>query len=166
MAVGLALQASPALAGKPHTHGTAEMAVTVEAGRLTVEIEMPLDTLVGFEHVPRSDAQRQAAGLALRRLRESGDSLLRPDPSAQCRLTRSAVDAPVLEHGVAPVGGHAQAQARYEFSCARPDSLLSLETGLFDAFGRLQRLQAQWATPAGQGRQVLRRGAKVLRLQR
>jgi hypothetical protein len=44
-----------------HVHGLVKLDVAVDAKTLTVQLEAPLDSLVGFEHRPRTAAQKQAA---------------------------------------------------------------------------------------------------------
>ena len=156
----------PARAGKAHSHGVAQVVLTLEGPVLSVELEMPLDTLVGFERAPRTESERQSARQALSRLRDSGASLIRPAAAGQCRLESTSVNAPVLEQGAAPLQGHADAQIRYQFQCAQPSALVSVELNLFEPFRRLERLEAQAVTESGQGRTVLRRAANTLRLPR
>ena len=161
----LSLTALPAHAGKAHAHGVAQMTVSLEGARLSVGLEMPLDSLVGHERAPRTEAERTAARAALERLRD-GATLLRPEAGAGCRLVQAQVDAPVLEQGAAAAGGHADALASYAFDCADPARLNTLEVNLHEAFRRLERVEVQFVTPGAQGRLVLRKPAKTVRLGR
>jgi hypothetical protein len=153
----------PARAAKPHEHGAVTMDVAVEGGNVNINVELPLDSLVGFERAPRNDAERKAAADALARLRD-GAKLFRLDAAAQCTLGSAKVEAPVLEQGAPAKDGHADADASYVFSCAQPASLTTLEVLLFDAFRRIERVQVQAALPRGQRKVVLRRTARTLKL--
>ena len=70
MAAGLA-SASPVHADAAHEHGVAVLRVVSEGATLMIEFVSPLDNLVGFEHAPRTDAQRTALRAAQARLRDA-----------------------------------------------------------------------------------------------
>lgn len=154
-----------ALAHKAHVHGLARLDVAVEAGNVTLSAEIPMDSLVGFERAPRTDAERKAATEALATLRD-GARLFRFDAAAQCTLKSAEVDAPVIEQPAkaAPAGGHADVDARYSYACAQPAQLAALEVLLFDAFKRIERIEVQAALAKGQTKSVLRRSARQVKL--
>jgi len=58
---------------------------------------------------------------------------------------------------------HADIDAAYRFTCAKPEVLGHLEVGLFAAFPATQRVDAQYVIAAGQGAGVLTADAPVLR---
>ena len=180
-------------AGKAHEHGVAKVDVAIEGGKLTVALQSPLDSLLGFERAPRTDAERKAAADMLARLR-SGGALFKADAAAQCTLSKAEVSAPVLDAAnKAPVtgaaakatdtgaaakatvmgaaakateGDHADLDASYEYTCAQPQQLRTLELGLFDAFKRMQRIEVQVAGAQGQSKVTLKRPARTVKLVR
>ena len=161
-------QAPIKAAAPAHAHGAATLDVAVEGQALTIDLAVPMDSLVGFERAPRSDAERQALAHALARLGD-GAALFRPPPDAGCRQTSAQLDAPAGAPAVgtaAAPAGHADVAARYTFQCAQPERLVTLELLLFDAFKRIDRVQVQAVLPTGQRRAVLLRTARVLRLGR
>jgi hypothetical protein len=162
----------PVLAHKAHEHGAATLDLAVEAGRVTVELDSPLDGLVGFERAPRTDAERKTVDAAVAALRQP-DLLFRIDPASQCTPQGVELTAPRLGlGGTAPAadaagagGEHADLQARYAFECrGRPPAFV--EVGLFEAFRRLSRIDVQWVTPKAQGKASLKRPAKRVELAR
>lgn len=170
----LLVVSTPALAQhKAHVHGVVKLDVAVQGATLSVQLEAPLDSLVGFEHRPRTDAQRQAAAAALRQLND-GAALFKPDAAAGCTLTRTEVNgdalqpaAPVAPGAAAPKdGGHADLDASYEFTCTTPAQLAGLEQALFSTFKRISRIEVQVAGARGQARQTLRRPASRVTLAR
>jgi Protein of unknown function (DUF2796) len=163
---GLALLAAAQALGQghAHVHGLARLDVVLDGPQLTLALASPLDGIVGFEHRPRTPAQRQAGDAALAKLKDGG-ALFRAPAEAGCRLESAAVEAPVLQ-GAAPADGHADLEARWAFRCAAPAQLRTLEQGLFEAFPRLQRLEVQVAGPQGQARHALRRPVRAVPLQR
>jgi hypothetical protein len=157
--------------GHAHEHGKVVLELALDGPQLTIELEAPLDSLLGFERAPRTDAERKAAAQVLARLRQPGGAvpLLAPDPAAQCQWVSATVQAPALETpaaGASGGDGHADVVASYQFTCAQPGALQNLDVGLFDAFRRIQRLDAQVAGPRGQHKISLKRPARSLKLWR
>ena len=60
-------------AGKAHVHGIAKLDVAVEATKITVQLESPLDNLLGYERAPRTDAERRQADAMVARLKARAD---------------------------------------------------------------------------------------------
>ena len=80
------------------------------------------------------------------------------------QLVQAQVQAPVLEQRGPAVGGHADADASYEFRCAEPAKLRQVEQRLFEHFRRLERLQVQLVGPRGQRQLTLQRPARTVPL--
>ena len=157
-------------AGKAHEHGALKLDMAIEGDKLTIVMAAPLDNLLGFERAPRNDAERKAAADLLVRLRstEKAASLFVADAAAQCTLGKAEVEAPVLEAGpkVAAKDEHAGLDASYEFSCAKPGELRSVDVGLLEAYKRIKRIDVQIAGPKGQAKVTLRRPARKVQLMR
>jgi hypothetical protein len=171
LAIALSLGTGPAsAAGKAHEHGAVKLDVAIEGNKLSIAMEAPLDNLLGFERAPRTDAERKAAAGVLARLRSpnQGTPLFAFDTAAQCTVGTAEVQAPVLEPGAksAPKDAHADLDARYVFTCSKPDALRTLDVGLFDAYKRIQRIDAQVAGPKGQSKLTLKRPARKVQLVR
>lgn len=155
-----------------HVHGTAVLQAAIDGPMLRLRLQSPLENLVGFEHAPRTEQEREA-------VREMAESLRAPDqhfsptPAARCAPIASNLDSPLLEAAAASgkdVGkaapadskprsahardahgqAHAELLAEYTFRCEQPDKLQSVEVRLFDRFRRLQRLDVQLVSPRGQ----------------
>lgn len=169
--------ASAAWAGKAHEHGVARLDVGVEAGRVTLSLEVPLEDLVGFERAPRTDAERAAVTTALARLTEV-DRLVRIDGAAGCGPGKVVLVAPMWGIDAAAVPGaaspasaaparapsapapreaHGDLEATFEFRCSNAPRAGHIEVGLFEAFARLKRIEVQAVTARGQMKVVLRR---------
>lgn len=155
--------AFPASAAEKHVHGAGRIDVAIEAGKIEVELELPLDTLVGFERAPRNDRERAALEAAAATLRD-GAGLFLPAAGAACKLTETTVsmpfagETPAASHG----HGHADVDAHYVFECVNAGTG-SLETALFRKFPRLYRLELQRVGPEGQAGGRLTPKAPVVR---
>ena len=97
-------------AAESHVHGGATLALALDGGELVAELDTPLYNLLGFEHAPETDAQREAVRAAeaalgdARRMvavnPEAGCSALPPEP---VRLFNSADSR---DHGHGHDGEH------------------------------------------------------------
>jgi hypothetical protein len=153
----LLLASTAALAGKAHEHGIARLDVAVEPTRVTLLLEMPLDSLVGFEREPRTDAEKTQVEAALAKLRAAGD-LVHIDPAAGCTPGKVTLESAALGlGGVASKDGHDDLDASIEFLCKDGNKAGFVEVGLFDAFARLQRVDVQAVTRRGQLKATLKR---------
>ncbi len=143
----LAALSLPALAGKGHVHGEGSLEVVIEKGSLSLRLELPLDVAVGFERAPRNDQEKAALAAAQRVLADP--ALFSTTPAAGCKAEPARIEMPRFD-GNKPAD-HADIEASYEFRCATPAALKSVETTIFKSFKRLYRLEARRAGPAGQG---------------
>lgn len=158
----LASMAGPAASaqGHAHVHGQAQLELVLEGASLQLTLSAPLDSIVGFEHAPRTAAQRQSAEAALRSLADPAQLFSLP-PAAGCTLQDKSIDAPTLQAapGAAKSGEHADLDATWRFNCSAPAQLDRVKLSFFERFAPMKRLTVLVAGPAGQGRYPLRRGA-------
>ena len=68
-----------------HEHGRGTLDIAVEGEELVVEFRIPAANVVGFEHAPRDDAEREAVRRALAPFQDAA-SLLVPSAEAECEL--------------------------------------------------------------------------------
>jgi hypothetical protein len=158
---------SSAWAAAPHEHGAVKLDVAVEAGRVLIELQTPLDNLLGFERAPRTDAEKAKADAAVARLRD-GAALFRIDGKAGCLLAKVDLRSAALGLGgaTAAAGDHADLDGSYEFKCSAGAKAGFVEVGLFEAFAGMKRIDLQVATPKGQLKATLRRPASRVQLAR
>ena len=156
--------------GKAHQHGVAQLDIASDPGKLEVQLETPLDNLLGFERAPRNDAERQRADAVVARLKD-GAALIRIDPAAACTLASVEIVSAPLGLGAAPAAKgakdaeHADLEARWSFNCTGTPAGF-VEVGLFEAFPRLKTLNVQAATAKGQARRSLKAPANRIELRR
>jgi hypothetical protein len=154
----------------------------LDGGKLLVELESPLDNLVGFEHAPRTEQQRAAIRKMDERL-QAADRMLRPAAAAGCTVRGVSIEhpyrtqaaggaAPVASakprageskgQGAKPADTHAELRATYELECGKPEALDRLEVLLFDTFPGMKRIRAQTASPRGQSSKILTARSRTL----
>jgi hypothetical protein len=160
MGAGIGLATPPASAhSKAHEHGVAKLDVVIEGPTLTIELDTPLDNLVGFERAPRTQAERQRVEAMSTRLK-TPDTLFRTDAAAGCAAKAPTIEAPVVGLGAsagtpAASQGHADLAARFEFECRSIGELRQIDVALFTAFSGFKRIEVQLAGPRGQSKRTL-----------
>lgn len=144
-----------------HEHGVVKLDVAVEGSRVLIEIDSPLDNLLGFERAPRTDAERDQAAALVKKLQDAA-VLFRIDGSAGCTLAKVDLQSAPLDLGKKPAAssvkeGHGDLEGSFEFKCLAGAKAAFLEVGLFDAFPQVKRIDLQVVTPKGQMKATLRR---------
>lgn len=146
-----------ASAAGAHQHGVAQLTVAAEDNRLELELSSPLESLVGFEHEPRSEKERKAVQAMKDNFRKP-ETLFAPSAAAQCTATPAEVELP----GGDSKDGHADMHAAVTFECRTPAALKDLDVRLFEAFPRLQRLKVQLVAAGKQSGMELTRQKRRL----
>jgi hypothetical protein len=164
-----ALVAAPAaLAAAAHEHGVVHLDVAVEGRRITLQMESPLDSLIGFERAPRNNAERRSADAAVAKLK-AADKLFAIDTAAGCKLTKVELSSAALKLGPAAEpdpDGHADIDGSFEFDCADAARASFIDLGLFDTFARMQRIEVQAITAKTQFKATLKRPQRRIALVR
>jgi Protein of unknown function (DUF2796) len=134
-----------------------------------LELDTPLDNLLGFERAPRTDAERAVVDKVVARLR-AADGLFRIDSAAGCTLAKVTLESPVLGLGApaaAPSkGDHAELNGRFEFNCKAAQQARFVEVELFEAFAPMKRINLQLVLSRGQMKATLVRPATRVALAR
>ena len=150
----------------PHEHGAVRLDIGVDAGTLTLQLESPLDNLLGFERAPRNGAERAAAAAAVATLKAAA-TLFRIDPAAGCTPAAVSLNSAALGLGAPEPGaqaGHADIDGSFEFRCSNAGRAAFVDVGLFAAFARIQRIDVQVALATGQFKRTLKRPAQRVAL--
>ena len=155
---------------KPHVHGESKMRLAVEGSILEIEFESPAHDIVGFEHMPKTAAQRDAVKRAVAAL-GNGEALFRLSPGAGCKLREAEVETPLAEaeehekHEEHKEGEHADEEvhsefhAHYRFRCAEPGRLEAVEVMLFETFPKMEEVELGAVLPGGQRAKTLKPGS-------
>ena len=166
MLAGLAIPAAAQQNPTPHVHDAARLEVAVEENGFQIDFDSPLDNLLGFEHAPNTDQQRQVVKDMVARLQQA-DQLFVVPAAAKCQLESVKLNAPALpaellgnETGAASTESaseehkegdeHAGLETVIVFRCINPSALKSLDIQIFKAFPNLHKLDAAVVTAKGQ----------------
>lgn len=143
-----------------HEHGVGQLNVAVEMNSLHIELESPAMNIVGFEHRPRNQQQKDTVHDAVTLLKQ-GDLLFSTSKDAGCILKESEVVSGLLdkdeEHHEDEGDeahhhqeSHADFEASYLFECNKPSALKRLTVKLFAAFPATEELEVQLLTSTRQ----------------
>lgn len=148
-----------------HVHGLAILEIAVDGATVQINLDSPLDNLLGFERAPGNEKERQAVKAMALKFHQI-DTLFVFTPAAQCRLESTRLESSVLtpdlllpvlgsgKSGAAPptdsADMHAGLEATWHFQCAVPQALQGLEVRLFQVFPGIKRIDAAVAGPKGQ----------------
>ena len=173
LGICLAAVSAGALAHGPHVHGTAELRVAVENNRVDIEFDSPLENLLGFEHVPKTEAQRTAVKTMMAKLNRP-ETLFRLSKAASCtagpvRIQSQFNDAvPAKSAGPARKEDadedHADLTAAFSFNCGAIANLDSIEVLISDAFPGTRTIKAEIIGPRGQSAATLTAKRRLIRL--
>ena len=148
-----------AWAGAAHEHGAVRLDIVVEASTITLQLETPLDNLLGFERAPRNEAERKSVAALAAQLR-AAEALFKIDAAAQCTLGRVELASAALQLGppgpAAAEREHADLDASFTFNCKDGAKAGFIDITLFDAFRRMKRIEVQVAAPTGQFKRTLK----------
>jgi len=177
IAIGIAVAtAHPASAEEkaPHENGAAQLHLAVEKSEVEIELTLPGDDAVGFEHAAESAEDRRAVDAAMKTLRDGAALFLFP-AAAGCKLEKTEVNlltgskehegehekehgkdhvhekAEKHEHEHEHESGHTAFRAHYHFHCDAPAQARSVDLRVFTAFPTLREVRALTLSAAGQG---------------
>lgn len=145
-----------------HEHGVASLNVALDGNTLEIQLESPAMNIVGFEHAASSAAD-QAKVAAVREQLTQPQALFALPIEAKCTLKQHELEGALFaehadehehEHGAHKQGeeqGHSDISAHYQFDCATPAALQTLELGsFFGSFPGTEKLDVQLISPSGQ----------------
>src|SRR5471032_3042608 len=143
-----------AQAHEAHEHGVGRLNAALDGQTLELELQSPAMNLVGFEHPATTDADK-AKVAAVRALLDKPLELFNLPKAAGCVVANQELESPLFgdpapedadddddddDHapevaGTTPVAGaehhhdHSEIHAHYQFTCATPAALKTLDLG-------------------------------------
>lgn len=160
-----------------HVHGIAHLNVALEGKILYMEFVSPAANIVGFEHHPKNQAERDAVESARNTLKNA-EAVFKLPPAAGARLVDASVASEAEhdahhdaehahdgeKHHENEAGGdhehhdadahesetHSDFRAVYRFSCQKPDKLAAIEVLLFKLFPGIEEIEVQILTETKQ----------------
>ena len=178
----------------PHEHGHGTVDIVMEAEELVIELKVPAVNVVGFEHAPRDDAQREAIRQALVPFEDASSALVLSS-EAGCEL--EAIQASLAgmtrkgdghqdtghghevhdddtnghaEHGheehEAQADGedHSELHATYHLHCHEPGQLRQIDLQVLEHLHDIEEIDVRLVTLEVQRALTLHTGKTVIEL--
>ena len=148
-----------------HEHGAAIIKMVMEEERLQVEFEVPSESLIGFEHFPKSQSNRENFNEAIKILSDPSKLFSMPI-KAECLLVGMNVSQSLFsreeEHGDEAEEEHdhdesekseihSEFKSNYSWNCQHLDEIDSIGTQLMTFFPRIEEIRVNWISNNGQG---------------
>ena len=151
-----------------HEHGAAIIKMVMEDEKLQVEFEVPSESLIGFEHFPKSQSNRENFNEAIKILSDPSKLFSQPI-KAECLLVGMNVSQSLFsneeEHGhdeseKEEEHGHDESEkseihsefkSNYYWNCQHLDEIDSIGTQLMSFFPRIEEIRVNWISNNGQG---------------
>ena len=140
-----------------HEHGAAIIKMVMEDEKLQVEFEVPSESLIGFEHFPKSQSNRDNFNEAIKILSDPSRLFSKPT-KAECLLVGMNVSQSLFsneeEHGHDESEKseiHSEFKSNYYWNCQHLDEIDSIGTQLMSLFPRIEEIRVNWISNNGQG---------------
>lgn len=176
-----------------HVHGEAILNLVIDGNELLLELESPAANLLGFEHAPQNQVQKQQLKKT-QSLLSNVDSLVELG-SLNCQLVSAEIEMPYADHKNdhhdshhghdhnnghsddhhddhhkkhhdTEVAEHSEIRAQYSLNCPTGKPIERLTLPLFQHFSGLEKLQVMWINGNQQGASRLTANHSVLILNR
>lgn len=132
-----------------HVHGESHLDLAQTDTGLELQWRSPAADLVGFEHAPRSQAEKDAVA-SLQRTLEQPQTLVTLPAAAGCQLSKTSADSPLFAKD-AKASGHLDVDASMSFTCSKPAALDRLDlSGWFARFPNSHSVEVQAIVASGQ----------------
>jgi hypothetical protein len=175
-----AIAAEHRQAGK-HVHGEGELNIAVEGMTALIEFRAPGDSLYGFEHEAKTDAEKKKQQAALALLKGKIHEMVILDKSLGCKFTPKRVA--VVEEGAddrakpqeqkgragkpaeqKKSSEHREVVAEFSLKCQKPLSGANVRFGFTKAFPGLDELKVQALSGANQAGATIRKDKGSVKL--
>lgn len=183
LGLGSAIAAEPNREQGAHQHGHGRFNMAIEKGTVSIELEAPGSDIVGFEHPPKTAAEKKAVEAAKAQLKDALKLFGLPK-DAGCRVTKTDIDVHGAgddhkhDHGAHDRGAkdakappakadetppaHTEFHAQYTLTCSKPSAITGLDFAFFAAFPGAQELEVVAISDKGQVKaEATRKAPKV-----
>ena len=140
-----------------HEHGAAIIKMVMEDEKLQIEFEVPSESLIGFEHFPKSQSNRENFNKAIKVLSDPSKLFSQPI-KAECLLVGMNVSQSLFsseeEHGHDESEKseiHSEFKSNYYWNCQHLDEIDSIGTQLMSFFFGIEEIRVNWISNNGQG---------------
>ncbi|RUO26907.1 hypothetical protein CWE09_09510 [Aliidiomarina minuta] len=133
-----------------HVHGVAYLSIAMAEGEIQIELQAPASDIVGFEHKPDTQEQKDAIDSAIALLRQG--EWLKLQQGTDCLLENANATSTQLQGS-----GHGDFFAELYFQC-NSKTPEYFTVSFFEHFPSVERIDTQWLSDMNHGSQRLTPG--------
>jgi hypothetical protein len=140
-----ALWAFPVFA--QHSHGKGSLQLSLTGDVLQGQWTMPMEALLGFEHLPKTSAQTDAMHQLQKSLQNASYFIELP-ADAKCQALEAKAESDMFQ-GIKGKG-HSDLNYLFKFRCANPQALSKFSFPFFKSHIRSKQLKLEWVSQGSQ----------------
>jgi hypothetical protein len=138
-----------------HSHGKGALQLSLNGDVLQGQWTMPMEALLGFEHLPKTAAQTDAMNQLQRSLQNASYFIELP-VEAKCQQLEVKAESDMFQ-GI-KVKGHSDLNYAFKFKCVKPQALTKFVFPFFKSHIRSNQLKLEWVSLGAQKATTVRSG--------
>lgn len=128
---------------KAHVHGSGKIMIAFDGTAGKAEIEMPADSVLGFEHKPKNLLEEKRTAEALSKIENNFSKMLVFSPELKCEVKKDTL-------AMSYEGTHADVKGAFSIACARSPLGTVVELHFFQSWLKAKTIEAQFLVDAVQ----------------
>ena len=136
-----------------HSHGKGALQLSLNGDVLQGQWTMPMEALLGFEHLPKTAAQTDAMNQLQKSLQNASYFIELP-VEAKCQQLEVKAESDMFQ-GVKGKG-HSDLQYDFKFKCTHPQALTKFGFPFFKSHLRAHQLKVEWVSQGSQKSAMVR----------
>jgi hypothetical protein len=162
---------------KAHQHGVAKIDIAIEskeATSATIEIESPAESIYGFEHEAKSDADKAKIEAANTKLGSEILNMIKFDAALGCSATTTKIDHEIEKQDKKTDahkgkekkhhGEHSEVHAEFAVTCQKPIAGTQLSFDFASSFSGLKTVKVQALVGGAQSGVTVKKAGTTLKL--
>jgi len=129
-----------------HSHGYGNLELVIDGNKVKGKFEIPMDSLLGFENLPKNAAQKKAVA-DLQTATASADNFVKLPAAAACTQVEVTAESDMFK---GKKSEHSDLDYSFEFVCKNPSELKSIEFIVMSKNTKFKKLKVDMVTPKGQ----------------
>jgi hypothetical protein len=142
-----------------HSHGQGQLELVVQGDVVQLDFEIPMESLLGHEHLPKTPAQKKAMAELQVGAAQANYLVVLP-AAAVCQLQSAQARSDMF---LGKKSEHSDLDVQLQFKCSKPAALQQIELAVFKRHPLLKSLKVDMITPKGQGSTTLKPKDPVIR---
>ncbi|MNL08449.1 hypothetical protein D3C87_1291700 [compost metagenome] len=142
---------------KAHVHGQGSASLAFDGKKGRLEMSLPADVVMGFEHRPKSAKDRKAKEDSLLKLEEKISDMVALDPSLKCEIKKEIFE--VIESK-----DHGDVEAEFNITCEQPVVGSTIKFNFAKTFPRMKKIKVDVIAGEVQKSVEVKKGGESLEL--